>query len=205
MTREPDLRELVGQDLAPVEEIRLRRAHELLVAAGAPPELTPDLEHAPVPGRAPEPRIQGLPARRRGLKLTLALGFAAVTLVTGYWFGVRSDGFNTDFSVQMQATPAAPGASAVVQVGSLDAAGNWPLRMKVRGLPELGNGGYYELLLTRNGKPTASCGTFRVHKDTTEVRLNAPYRFTDYDGWVVTAHRHGKPDSKQPLLKVNTI
>jgi hypothetical protein len=204
VTREPELHDLVD-GLSSAEETRLRRAHDLLVVAGAPPELTPELERAPVVGHPPEPRVSGLPARRRGLKLTLALGFAFATLVVGYVFGVRNEGFNTDFSVQMAATAAAPGASATIDVGDLDDAGNWPLRMKVRGLPELGDGGYYELYLTKGGKPTASCGTFRVHSGSTEVRLNAPYRFKQYDGWTVNAHPHGKSSTGPDLLRVSHI
>jgi hypothetical protein len=39
----PDFEELVGGDLEPRERERLLRVHEALVAAGPPPELTPDL------------------------------------------------------------------------------------------------------------------------------------------------------------------
>jgi hypothetical protein len=204
LTREPDLNELVGEDLAPPEKARLRRVHDLLLAAGAPPELTPGLEYAPTPGQAAPARVEGLPARHRGRVLTLALGLAAAMLVVGYVFGARNGGFSTDFSVRMAATAAAPRASAVVDVGDLEAGGNWPLRVRVRGLKQLPDGGYYELFLTRNGKAVASCGTFRVHTGTTEVRLNAPYNFKGFDGWVVTAHRPGKPTSP-PLLSVNRI
>jgi len=205
MTREPDLRELVGEDLAPEDEVRLGRVHDLLVASGPPPELPPSLQNAPVPGEEPVARVIGLPQRHRGRVLTLALGFAAVTLVVGYLFGAaRTGGFNTDFSVQMNATAAAPQASAVVNVGQLDDGGNWPLKVQVTGLRQLPKGGYYELSLTHNGKPTASCGTFRVHSGTTEVRLNAPYDFRHYDGWVVTAHLVGHHETP-PLLQVGRV
>jgi hypothetical protein len=187
MSREPDLVKLVGDDVSAEEFERLRRAHELLVAAGPPPELTPELERAPVPGREAPSNVEGLPSRHRGRVLALALGFAAVTLVVGYLFGARNDNFNTDFTVRMEATAAAPAASAIIDVGEIDDSGNWPLRMKVRGLPEQPERAYYELFLTRKGKPAASCGTFRVHEGTTEVRLNAPYRFSRYDGWIVRA------------------
>ena len=204
MSPEPDLVKLVGDDVPPEDFERMRRAHELLVTAGPPPELTPELEHAPMPGREGPAKVEGLPARRRGRVLALALGFAAVMLVVGYLFGARSEEFNTDFTVQMNATAAAPSASAVIDVGELDDSGNWPLRMKVRGLPEQPDRGFYELYLTKDGKAAASCGTFRVHEGTTEVRLNAPYRFSRYDGWIVTGHA---PDGAQtgPLLTVKTV
>ena len=41
MSREPDFDALVGADVPGEERDRLRRAHELLVAAGPPPELAP--------------------------------------------------------------------------------------------------------------------------------------------------------------------
>jgi hypothetical protein len=201
MTREPDLRELVGDDLRQDEETRLRRVHDLLVAAGPPPELPPALERAPVPGTEREARVLGLPARHRGRVLTLALGFAAVTLFVGYLFGAHRGGFNTQFSVQMSATPAAPGAGAVIDLQERDDVGNWPIRLKVHGLPTQPAGRYYELFLTRPGKPRATCGTFRVHSGTTTVRLNAPYKFTRPYGWVIVAQRPGKPESP-PLLRV---
>ena len=56
-----------------------------------PPELTPELEHAPVPGRDAPTKVAGLPGRRRGRVLALALGFAAAMLVVGYIFGARNE------------------------------------------------------------------------------------------------------------------
>jgi hypothetical protein len=202
VTREPDLRELVGDDLPREEEARLQRVHELLVAAGPPPELPPALERAPIPGTEREARVIGLPARHRGRVLTLAAGLAAAMLLVGYVFGVRhGGGFNTDFSVNMSATPAAPSAAGTIDVGPIQDGGNWPLRVRVNGLPQQPKGAYYELFLTRRGKALASCGTFRVHTGTTEVRLNAPYDFRHYDGWIVTAHVPGRHQSA-PLLRV---
>ena len=52
MTDRPDFRELVG-DLPDEERARLERVHDLLIAAGPPPELPPALVE-------PDPR----PARR---------------------------------------------------------------------------------------------------------------------------------------------
>jgi hypothetical protein len=201
LSPEPDFRGLIGDELAPEEEARLRRTHDLLVAAGPPAELTPELEHAPVPGREPAPRVEGLPARRRGRVLALALGFAAAMLVVGYLFGARSEGFDTDYSVEMNATPAAPAADAVIDVGTEDETGNKPLQLKVRGLPRQPSGGYYELYLTRPGRTRATCGTFGVREGTTTVRLNAPYDFDTPHGWIVIAHR---PSGEQsgPLLRV---
>jgi len=47
----------------------------------------------------------------------------------------------------------------------------------------------------------ASCGPFRVESGQTIVRLNAPYDFRKYSGWIVVAKLPGKPESTTPLLK----
>src|SRR5437588_621917 len=64
----PEFRELVGDDLTPEERARLERVHELLVAAGPPPELPPAL--AEPPGES-EPSPMVLPRRRAGAILAL--------------------------------------------------------------------------------------------------------------------------------------
>jgi hypothetical protein len=79
------------------------------------------------------------------------------------------------------------GRLAVIKIGSADAAGNWPMLVQVTGLPKQANpAAYYELWLTRNGKPIAPCGGFRVHGDTTTIHLTVPYSLGKFDGWVVT-------------------
>jgi hypothetical protein len=69
--------------------------------------------------------------------------------------------------------------------------------MVVRGLPDLGRKGYYELYLTRGTRQLASCGTFVVGKTTTVVHLNAPYLLPQGQkaGWVVVAHMRGKKET----------
>jgi hypothetical protein len=63
--------------------------------------------------------------------------------------------------------------------------------MRVRGLEDLPKGGYYELLLTKDGKPGLSCGTFRTHDGKTTIVLNAPYPLKQWNGWIVVAHTPG--------------
>ena len=69
----PDFFDLVGDEGTPEELERLRRAHDLLVAAGPPPELSPRLAEAPL-GIG---RTSRLPRRRRGAVLVLAAGATA--------------------------------------------------------------------------------------------------------------------------------
>lgn len=171
---------------------RLRAVHDMLVEAGPPPELPPSLEHAP--GSAPAPRVRLMPRRRLGAALVLAAAFALALFGAGYLVSARTGpdaGFEEDFALTMQGTPAARGASATLLVGELDEAGNWPMEMTVRGLPELPDGERYELLLTRDGEAIVSCGTFVVEGETV-VFLNAPYRLRDYDGWIVTREGEGR-------------
>src|SRR5207245_1293825 len=61
VTKVPEFDELIGADAPAEERERLRRVHELLVAAGPPAELPPSLETVP----EPEPQVTLLPQRRR--------------------------------------------------------------------------------------------------------------------------------------------
>ena len=102
--------------------------------------------------------------------------------------------------------PAAAAASAELVVGEPDADGNVPIEMRVRGLPRLPEGGWYDLLLSKGGRPTVSCGTFKAGPDTTTVRLNVGYSLREwrdeerYDGWVVTSHVPGSPQASSKVL-----
>jgi hypothetical protein len=201
MSDRPDFRELVGEDLPRDEEEQLRRVHDLLVAAGPPPELPPHLQE-PVEPEKPRDNVAYLPRRRTGLLLGLAAAIALFSLVAGYVVGAHR-GFKTDFEVAMHGTAAGAGASATIHVGELDSAGNWPLKVEVKGLKTLPKGAFYEMYLTRNGTPVASCGTFRSVDDQS-VRLNAPYILRNYDGWVVT--REGRGARIHPVvLRTNQI
>jgi hypothetical protein len=194
----PDLRDLVGEDVSGPELEQLRRVHDLVLSAGPLPELPPSLQHPPVvDDRRDSSAAWAQIPRKSGRVLTFAAGLAVMTLVIGYIVGHRHAGFNTAYTVRMTGTGAAPHAVGLVRVGPIDSVGNWPLELQVVGLKPMPKGGYYTLYLTRNRKPAASCGTFRVHEGQTVVRLNAPYNFRKYDknGWVVVAHR---PDQTRP-------
>ena len=188
--RRPSFDELVGGDLAPEERARLERVHDLLIAAGPPAELPPSLaDRDAAAGRGSA--VSFLPRRRVGAALALAAAIALVAFLGGYLAGFRHHGFATEFKVGMHGTGVAREASAVIRVGKLDAGGNWPLELEVRNLKPLPKGGYYEMFLTRKHRPAATCGTFRISGARTTVRLNAPYRFKSYDGWIVTTEMPG--------------
>jgi hypothetical protein len=203
MKRTPDFDELVGDDLSREERERLERVHELLVTAGPPPELTPEMEHGPTLAMT-----LGGPSRRRVQRrvalLAAALTVLALAFLGGYLTGNGNPGsLSGGHSLDLVGTAQARGAQAVLRVQDADAAGNWPMTLSVTGLPKLPPHGYYEVFLTRNGKIFAPCGTFLVKSATgaVSVRLNAPYELHRGDGWVVTKQLPGHREAGPVVMK----
>jgi Anti-sigma-K factor rskA len=199
MSDKPDFRDLVGDDLTPEESERLRRVHDLLVEAGPPPELPPRLQE-PVQPEKPRDNVSYLPRRRVGLLLGIAAAIALTAFLGGFISGQRHAApFNERATVPMHGTAAAPSASAVLYVGDVDSAGNWPLKVDVKNLPTLPKGQFYEMFLSRGTNTRAeSCGTFRTSGDTKGLRLNAPYSLRGVTGWVVTREKPGS--GKHPVV-----
>jgi hypothetical protein len=196
----PDLRDLIGDDVPADELARLNRMHELLVRAGPPPELPGELAEPP----EPDDTVAFLPRRHWRPVALLAAALALAAFGAGWLASSASDSGETafpavDFHVPMYGTSAAPNAVASIAVAELDDAGNWPMAMTIRGLPELPTGQQYELWVTRKGKLVASCGVFRTHGDTLAY-LNAPFKLRQYDGWVVT-----RAGDKRLLLRTTEI
>ena len=194
MTREPDFNELVGDDVPVAETDRLRRAHDLLLAAGPLPELPPGLAEPNVGERRTrrdENVYQLLPKRRTGAALAIAAAIALIAFLGGYLSGYRHNGFTAQYSVPMHAS-AGLGGSAQIKIGERDSHGNLPLRLEVKGLPKLRTG-FYEMYLTR-GKHIWTCGTFTAGgQKTVKVMLSVPYQLQNGDGWIVTKELPGRP------------
>lgn len=169
-----ELDDLVGNDLEPGERARLARVHALLEQAGPPPEVPPALERAPEP---PAARVIPFPRRYRYTALAAAVVAACALFGVGYLAG----GAGGNEPVRTVAMSGANQATAELDLFEKDAAGNWPMRLRVSGLAE----GRYALWLTRGGKPAEPCGTFAVASGETSVALNAPYKLRTFDGWVV--------------------
>jgi hypothetical protein len=203
VTRTPDFEELVGTDVPAGERDRLRRAHDLLIEAGPPPELSPDLDAVPWPDEAISPTKPKRSFFRR--PVVLAAGFATA-LVIGLLLGQATNSNVTSIdavrTVKLAGTQLASNASGKLELGKADHHGNWPMVLHVRNLKRLPEGGYYDLYLTKKGKPIVLCGTFNVDGDTA-VRFTAAYDLEHFDknGWVVTRQPSGhfKPD--QIVLK----
>jgi hypothetical protein len=184
--RTPPFDEIVADD--DPERARLQGAHDLLLAAGAPPELPPWLEVAP-----PEPRRAVIGSRRRRSTAVAAVAIAATVLFgLGYAIGGRNSPENPVRTIAMKGTSEARGSIALLPQ---DTAGNWPMTLEVAGLPPLPAGETYTLWLTRDGKLAESCGAFTVAAGTTSVPLNAPYRLRQFDRWVIV-----RTGSEKPLL-----
>lgn len=197
MSGADDLRELVGDDVPGPELERLRRAHEALRAADAPPQISDSLAARTL--AIPDEGRGGLRTRRVLAGLAIAAALAGAAFGIGFWVGESGDGgLPVAEVITLRPTEAGPdGARIVIDVLPRDEAGNWRMTADVTGLPPLPEGGYYEVWLARGTEELVSCGRFVVDERGTadNVWMNAPYKLKGYDRWVVTAQVPGKPES----------
>jgi hypothetical protein len=203
MTRTPDFDEIVGTDLAREERERLEHVHDLLVIAGPPAELAPELERGPTLAMTlGGPRNRHV--ARRVMLLAAAIMVVLLVFLGGYVTGNKGGGglSGGGRTLKLVGTAQAPTALASLHVASEDAAGNLPMTISATGLAKLPAHGYYEVYLTRNGKIWAPCGTFRVASATSavSVELNAPYDLRRGDSWVVTRQMPGHRDAGPVVL-----
>ncbi len=193
----PNLDELLEGIEDPRERDRLRRMHDLLVATGPPPELSPALAGAPAAPAAEEeePDTSWMPPRRLGATLLVGAGLLAAAFGVGYMTGDR--GSDEEPAAVPAEQPAQvislrpsdqnDTAGASIALGRKGPDGNLPMTLTVRGLMPLTGGDYYVLALTRNGEPTVTCGTFNVAPSgTTTVEMVAAYDLERFDGWAIT-------------------
>ena len=196
MTRAPDFDDLVGKDVPDEERARLLGAHRLLIEAGPPPELSPDLDSVPWPEESQVPLLK--PKQSRPLLLAAAIATAlGIGFVLGQAKGPNSSSMQTVRVVKLAGTALDSDARGTLELGKADASGNWPMILHARGLQQLPEGGYYDLYLTKGGKPIVLCGTFNVKGDEIIVHFSAAYDLShfDKDGWVITRQR---PPNHQP-------
>jgi hypothetical protein len=185
VSRPPRFDDLVGNDLSPAERERLERVHELLVAAGPPPELPQELAEAP----QPQGRLVELARKRLRTGLLLAASLVLVTFAFGYFLGARGEDSepSTFTPAQRVVLGKAPDRFAVVGIGERDSNGNWPMVISVEGLDHLSRGDYYILSMTRDGKPIVQCGTFNVAEDgLTTISFPVAYDPARYDGLLLS-------------------
>jgi hypothetical protein len=199
VSRGPDFDDLVG-DVDGLEAERLRRVHDLLVTAGPPPELTPQMEAGPTLAMTLGRRGRR-PLQRRVALLAAAIVVLLVAFLAGYI--TANDRTASGHLLRLQGTAAAPGAQASLRIQEVDPSGNWPMELAALGLPKLPAKTYYEVFLVRDGKIDAPCGSFKVRSATesVSVHLNAPYRLAAGDSWVVTRQRVGDRTPGTVVLK----
>ena len=199
MSRQPDLHELVGNDLEPGERERLERVHDMLVAAGPPPELPQTLAQPP----RPEAKLVELARRRLRTGLVLAAAIVLAAFAVGYLLGARGEDTSSgSFTAEKTAALGkTPDRLAVVRIGEVDENGNRPMEVSVDGLDHLSGGDYYTLFMTRNGKPIVTCGTFNVSEDgVTTVRLSVAYDLERFDGLMLAKYSREQRENT-PLLR----
>lgn len=199
----PDFEELVGgADLEEAERRELLVAHEALLAAGPPAELSPRLARAPRPGAT----VAALPSGRRRSALLLAAAIALVAFAFGASVGHDSDqAFAATWQKEMRGTAVTPNAHAWISGSKADRAGNWKMLLKTEGLPRLQGKQYYVVWLTKDGKPIAECGSFVVGGDTTVATFTEPYEVKEFDGWVVTLWRGPRSGIGPALLRTAKV
>ena len=199
MSRHPDFDELVGNDLEPAERERLERVHEMLIAAGPPPELPQELAQPP----RPEGKVVELARRRVRTGLLVAAALVIATFAAGYFFGARGEDTSTESFTAAKTAVLGKSADrlAVVRIGEVDENGNRPMIVSVDGLEPLQDGDYYTLFMTRNGKPIVTCGTFNVSdKGVTTVRFSVAYDLDRFDGLMLAKYSREQHDNT-PLLR----
>jgi hypothetical protein len=205
VNREPSLNDLIGTDATGEERQRLQRVHDLLLDAGPPPELSPELEAGPTLETTLGKKRRS--AKPRALLLLAAALVVALVFFGGYAVGNHGSGKSAHsgpvIAQALKGTSLAPNAEGTLQVWSSNS-GNWPMTLSVAGLPKLPPLTYYEVYLVRHGKPWGSCGTFRVGgsnpSDVVTVTLTAPYSLRKGDTWIVTRPGAGGTEPGQTVL-----
>lgn len=205
MNRKPTLDELIGTDATGAERQRLQQVHELLLEAGPPPELSPELEEGPNLSMTMGKKRRG--AVKQRAMLLLAAAIVVFMVFIGGYAAHNPSGKGvtpTAFTQALDGTKLAPNAQATLEVWN-SSNGNWPMTLTAEGLPKLPPHTYYEVYLVRHGKPWGSCGTFRVTSSDTsglvKVTLTAPYSLKKGDSWVVTRPGRGGAEPGPTVLR----
>jgi hypothetical protein len=176
--------------------------HELLVLAGPPPKLSPQIEAGPsFLTRIGRSRRQV----QRGVAMLAAAAIALlVAVLGGYLAGQRGSNAHATGSllVPLAGTRHAPDAFASLRLERSNNTANRPMQLSATGLPKLRSGGLYEVYLVRKGRLYAQCGSFVVTSDarTVSVSLNNPYPVGRGDTWVITRELEHRGASDHPVV-----
>ena len=185
----PDFEHLVDpSDLSPEDERRLRRVHEMLVAAGPPAELPAGIAAPATPAEA---EVVELASRRRRPLVAVAVAAAVAAACFGGGYLLANQAHDTKGALHVVRVVPLQGvqnSQAALRVGSADGNGNWPIQLTVHGLKPLQDDSrYYLMVLQGKGKRPIFCGSFEVSgRGPTTVTFNVAYKIDDQTKWVVT-------------------
>jgi hypothetical protein len=207
VNRRPTFDDLIDDETTGAERARLRNVHDMLVRAGPPPELPPELEAGPNLQMTMARRRRH--AKRRGMLLLAAALIGVLVFIGGYAAGngqKASKGRGLVTTLNLKGTNAAPRAKASLEVWH-PKDGNWPMTLSVVGLEQLPARRYYEVYVVRGGKILGSCGVFRVDqtRNPVVVTLNAPYPLQKGDKWVVTRQGPGGAEPGTTVLRPTNV
>jgi hypothetical protein len=192
MPRDDDLvAYLAGDDGGPLSPEEIADLDELRAVLGdtstwsePPPELE-DLVVAAIVAEARQtPPVVDLSAvragrHRRAVGLGAAILAAAAAVLAFAVFG--PDRQHPDFSMSLQATDLAPGASGHVDLTKTQS--GWRVELDATGLPRLDNGQFYEAWLRNGTNVLVPIGTFNEGK---KVTLWAGVPVTEYKSLTIT-------------------
>jgi anti-sigma-K factor RskA len=209
------------------ELAELRRVDELLRASGPLPEPSAALEQriraiaggepqeqplaAATPARPPEVAQRPIEKRSRSGVSVLwrsvgawrVAAVAAAAVAVGVVLATRAGGgFSQQQSIALQAAPAwaAQGVRGDAQLGRQS--GREVVRVRVSGLRQLADDGYYELWIARNPQDRVSLGAVQVSANgTLETTLPLPSLESGYKGVWLTA----EPDDHTPAWSRNWV
>jgi hypothetical protein len=170
--------ELIGAEPTGAERARLRNVHELLLDAGPPPEIAPELASGPTLEMTLS-RARRVGRSRRTIYVVLAAAFLTLIVAlatTGHEKAI--------VAIPLHGTAAAPGAIGAINVLPADGR-TQPMRIETEGLAP---GSYAVYLLPRTGNQWDKCGQFTVtaQAGTQAATINSPYLARKNDKWVVT-------------------
>ena len=110
--------------------------------------------------------------------------------------------------VKLAGTSLDSDARATLELGKADAHGNWPMILHTRGLQQLPEGGYYDLYLTKGGKPRRALRHLqregRRRSSCTSARPTTSSHF-DKDGWVITRQGPENHEPTEVVLKPTAV
>jgi hypothetical protein len=177
--------ELIGSEPEGSERNRLRNVHELLLEAGPPPELTPEIEAGPTLAMTMG-RAQRAQQKARSRRMFLPAIAAAMLIAVLIAFGSGLIHHSRYPTISLQGTAFAPNASGTLEILRAKTGEKQPMRITVIGLPASKHSPYI-VYLVRNGHVVAPCGSFAVTDPNRSLTatLNSPYRLRSNDSWIV--------------------